>query len=180
MHPNSVKDPPDSPPTGDVTKRHVRKIAEIEQAARNQRSLAERLVDALAALIGNIYFFMIHAVGIAVWILLNSGVIAGIAPFDPYPWRTLMTVLALEGLLISFMVLMIQQRMTTQNQQRAHFELQISLLAEAESTKALEMLRALCAHHGLKEAEDPDVGLLSQTTEAGKVMKEVERNLADK
>lgn len=161
----------------EVTERNIRTVAAIEKEARNERTSGERLVDGIATIVGNVRFFLIHVIWIGLWIVVNMSFMPEAIRFDPYPWETLRTVLPLEAILISCTVLMIQGRMKKQNQQRAHLELQIALLAETEATKTLQMVRALCAYHGLKEASDGDVHQLMRTTEPDKLMDKVEHNL---
>ena len=164
----------------DVTERHIQSVAAIEKEARNERTSGERLVDGIATIVGDVRFFLFHVTWIGLWIVLNMAFMPDAIRFDPYPWETLRTVLPLEAILVSCTVLMIQGRMKKQNQQRAHLELQIALLAETEATKTLEMVRALCAHHGLKEASDEDVQELMRTTEPDKLMDKVDENLVGK
>lgn len=165
------------PEVREVIEENIQTVADIERGDRNERNPGERLVDGIAALAGDVRFFLIHVVWIAIWIIFNSGKIPGLKPFDPYPWEVLRTILPLEAILIACTVLMIQGRMKKQNQQRAHLELQVALLAEMEATKTLQMLRALCVHHGLKEAHDPEVQQLIRKTEPDKLMDKVQKNL---
>jgi uncharacterized membrane protein len=99
-------------------------------------------VDGIATIVGDVRFFIFHVTWIGLWIVLNMAFMPDALRFDPYPWEILRTVLPLEAILVACTVLMIQGRMKKQNQQRAHLELQIALLAEAEATKTLEMVRS--------------------------------------
>ena len=73
----------------------------------------------------------------------------------------------------------------TQNRQRreadhwGHVQLQVSLLAEQESTKMLQMLRSLCRHQGLAEATDPEVLCLERRTEPEDLLRELKESLPD-
>lgn len=59
----------------------------------------------------------------------------------------------------------------------AHLDLQTNMLAEHESTKALQLLQALCEHHGLKCAQDSDIDQLVSTTKPGEIIRELKRAL---
>ena len=60
---------------------------------------------------------------------------------------------------------------------RAHLDLQVNLLCEHETTKLLKLVRALCEHHHLPEAQDPEVFELLQRTEPSTLARELERQL---
>ena len=72
---------------------------------------------------------------------------------------------------------MSQNRAGQQAEQRAHLDLQINLLAEHESSKTLELLRALCQHHGLSCADDPEISELISKTKPGEILKELKSSL---
>jgi len=61
--------------------------------------------------------------------------------------------------------------------ERAHLDLQINLMAEREATKTLRLLQALCAYHGLAEAEDAEVDEMLRDAEPASIARELERCL---
>jgi len=71
-------------------------------------------------------------------------------------------VVSLESIFLVLFLLMSQNRSNGQADQRAHLDLQINLLSEGEYTKMLQMMQALCAHHGLAIARDPEVEKLPE------------------
>ncbi len=166
--------------TNQVTHRNVQTVEQIEKEADEQRTWGERFVDSVATLVGNERFFAVHAIWIAGWLLLNAGIISGIRPFDPYPWPALLAIVSLEATLIACVVLMLQGRMKQQNARQAHLHLQVAMLAEAEATKTLILLRALCRDRGLEEANDPELADLIDRTEHSKLMDQVEETLIAK
>jgi len=98
-------------------------------------------------------------------------------PFDPFPYQFLTLVVSLESIFLSLFILMSQNRSTNQADQRNHLDLQINLLAEHENTKMLQMLQALCAHHGLAISSDPEIVQLAKRTEPQQVLEELKDNL---
>jgi uncharacterized membrane protein len=72
---------------------------------------------------------------------------------------------------------MSQNRSNIQADQRNHLELQINLLSEDGNTKMLQMLRALCEHHKLKIANDPEIHAMTKRTEINDVLSELQDNL---
>src|ERR1700730_12468728 len=137
-----------------ATQRNIQEICEIEQKALNSRSASERLGDLISTQAGRMWFIVIHAIWFAGWVGLNM---PGHRSFDPFPYSLLTMIVSLESIFLSLFILMSQNRATRQADQRAHLGLQINLLAEHENTKMLSMLQALCKHHHLIEARDPEI-----------------------
>jgi uncharacterized membrane protein len=151
----------------------------MEQDAISARSNSERVSDAVARHAGRVWFVSAHAIWFAGWIVLNTGRVWGIQPFDPYPYQFLTFVVSLEAIFLSLFILMSQNRANRQADARAHLDLQINLLAEQESTKVLQMLQSLCAYHSLAAANDPEVENLKTPTEPAKLLRELKAGLPD-
>jgi uncharacterized membrane protein len=164
-----------------TTQRNIDTICEIERDALDRRSLWARVGDVIAARAGQMWFIVLHAVWFTVWIWLNAGasrrVAPGHIPFDSFPYPLLNLVVALEAIFLSLFILMSQNRSNLQAEQRNHLDLQINLLAEHENTKILQMLNALCAHHGLVICQDPEIEELAKRTEPREVLEELKNNL---
>jgi uncharacterized membrane protein len=97
--------------------------------------------------------------------------------FDPYPFAPMTMIVSLESMFLSLFILMSQNRTGLQADQRNHLELQINLLSEDENTKMLQMLRALCEHHKLNIANDPEIHAMTKRTEIQDVLSELQENL---
>lgn len=143
------------------------------------RSRGERLSDAIAYHAGRTWFIAAHAAWFGGWILLNSGKVPAVRPFDPFPYQFLTFVVSLEAIFLSLFILMSQNRANKQADARSHLDLQINLLAEQESTKMLEMLQSLCEHHGLAVARDPEVEALKSPTKPSDLLTELQEHLPD-
>ncbi|MEO5819800.1 MAG: DUF1003 domain-containing protein [Vicinamibacteraceae bacterium] len=130
--------------------RNVRAIAQLEENAMAERSSADKLSDAITWVAGSAGFVIAHATGFTVWILMNVGMLPGLAPFDPYPFSFLTLVVSLEAIFLAIFVLMSQNRAARLADRRAHLDLQVDLLAERELTAMLHMLRALCEKENVK------------------------------
>ena len=125
--------------------KNVRAIASLEENAMAERSPADRLSDGLTRVAGSATCVALHAIGFTAWIVVNAGLVPGVAPFDPYPFSFLTLVVSLEAIFLSIFVLMAQNRAARLGDRRAHLDLQVDLLAERELTAMLHMLRALGA-----------------------------------
>jgi uncharacterized membrane protein len=119
---------------------NIRAIVEVERQAARQASLGERVGQTISDFIGTMLFVTVHTVLMVGWIAWNA-----LAPqslrFDPYPYGLLTFIVSLEGVLIATFVLIAQNRMSRQSDERDHLNLQISMLAEQELTLMLKLLR---------------------------------------
>jgi uncharacterized membrane protein len=160
-------------------RRNIHAICELEKTALDQRSMGERIGDTISRTAGRMWFIVLHAVWFGVWIAANLGMVPGGKAFDPFPFPFLTLVVSLEAIFLSLFILMSENRAGRQSEARAQLDLQINLLAELEATKMLQLLRALCAHNGLPEADDPEVKQLVQRTEPKQLVDEIRSNMPD-
>jgi len=121
---------------------NIRAIVELERAAVRSASWGERLGASISSVVGTMEFVAAHVVALAVWVGLNT-VGPESARFDPYPFGLLTFIVSLEGVLIACFVLIAQNRMSRQSDQRDHLNLQVSLLAEQEMTLMLKLIRQI-------------------------------------
>ena len=129
----------------EASDRNIGKIAELERAALHDRSAGDRLSDGINRWTGSMPFAIVHVFLFMAWILVNTGQLPAVTPFDPFPFNFLTLVVSLEAIFLSLFVLMSQNRIVRQADKRAHLDLQVDLLAEQELTALLHMLRAVCA-----------------------------------
>jgi uncharacterized membrane protein len=167
------------PPDGDdaTIESNVRVVAELEERALAARSLGEKIGDGAARLIGSMPFVLFHLVWFVGWIALNLRLIPSIHPFDPFPFGLLTLVVSLEAIFLSLFLLISQNRMTRQADKRAHLDLQINMLAEAETTKVLRMLERIGDQVGVpKEETSPD---LDKPTDVARLATDVEKKIPE-
>jgi uncharacterized membrane protein len=160
---------------------HINSIVKQEEEALERRSVSERLVDTVGAFVGSLTFVVLHLALVAAWVVVNTGRIPGVKPFDPWPFSLLGVMVAVEAVVLSSFIIMRQNRMMRRGEQRDHLNLQIDLLAEKEITALLQMVRALCAHMGLQNiAADKDFRELSQNTSIESLNQKLEERLPGK
>src|SRR6202521_1172559 len=144
---------------------HIDSIVRQEEEALERRSSSERLADSVGVFAGSLPFVVLHLVLVIAWLLVNSGQISRVRPFDPWPFSLLGVIVAVEAVILSSFILMRQNRMMRRGDRRDHLNLQVDLLAEKEITKVLQMVRAICGHMGLQNImADKEIRELSQTT----------------
>ncbi len=150
--------PSATPPSAEA---NINTIVRLEEQAREKRTSADRISDAIAHFVGSIPFVVLHVVWFGIWVALN----AGIWKFDPYPFALLCMLVSLEGVLLSTFVLIKQNRMSERADYRNHLDLQINLLAEKEVTKVLQLQRLICKRLGIDEVDsDGELQELSAVT----------------
>jgi uncharacterized membrane protein len=80
---------------GEHTQSHIDLIAKQEHEFLSQRSTSEWIGDRVASFAGSIYFVLLHAVVVVLWVLINANRVSGIPKFDPYPYSLLGTIVLL-------------------------------------------------------------------------------------
>jgi uncharacterized membrane protein len=147
--------PPDfRAPPAEVAQQNIRTVAELQRRMEEKRTLGERVSGRLVRALGSMPFVLLQLALFGAWFVVNLGWIPGMPPFDPFPFGILALVVSAEGVLLAILILIASNRLSRESDQRAHFDLQISLLAEAEVTKILTVLRDL----SLKLGHDPHLG----------------------
>ena len=157
----------------DVTERNVQTILQLEEAAKANRSDADRIADVIAAFCGSMTFVWVHVIWFAGWVLVNS--LPGIRHFDPFPFTFLTLVVSLEAIFLSTFILISQNHETALSERRNHLDLQINLLTEQENTKMLRMLERIAEKVGARTDDDPTLQVLDQATHPEKLVEQIER-----
>ncbi len=148
----------------------VRSLKEQELISANTndeisstRTIGERLSDGLAAFGGSWTFLICFSVVMAVWILLNTLVLANRA-FDPYPFILLNLVLSCIAAIQAPVIMMSQNRQETKDRVRAEHDYQVNLKAELEIRHLHSKLDLLLTHQWqrLLEIQQIQTELLQQ------------------
>jgi uncharacterized membrane protein len=164
--------------TSESAQQNIRTIARLEQETMERRALSERIGDAFTRVMGSLGFVVAHVIGFGAWVLINLGLVPEIEPFDPFPFGILTLIVSAEGVFLAIFVLLSQNRMSRLSSQRAHLNLQISLLAEQETTKLLQHLQRISEHLGIEEsARDQAMERLSQETHLETLAEELKKTL---
>ncbi|MFL6200722.1 MAG: DUF1003 domain-containing protein [Thermoanaerobaculia bacterium] len=165
--------------TTESAQQNIETIARLEHEEIEKRSRGERVSDVFTRFMGSMTFVVLHLVWLAVWFLWNLGAF-GLEPFDPFPFGILTLIVSTEGVILAIFVLISQNRMSRLANQRAHLNLQISLLAEQETTKILQRLRTIADHLEIRGTEeDKEIERLSQSTHLEVLAEELKRSLPE-
>src|SRR4051812_14742163 len=119
-------------------------------------------------------FVYLHAALFGGWIVVNLGWIPGVPKFDP-TFVVLAMVASVEAIFLSTFILITQNRMMAAADKRADLNLQISLLAEHEVTRLIQMTTHISERLGIDLAGDPELSELSQDVRPEQVLAAIER-----
>ena len=72
----------DNPALSKVIERNIRTILHLRTKAARERSLQNRIADAITSFSGRMIFAYVHISWFGIWILLNTGAF-GVRAFDP-------------------------------------------------------------------------------------------------
>lgn len=113
-------------------------------------TLGERLSDLLTRVAGDIRFVYFSVIWFFTWIVLNTRIIPGLEPFDPFPFGLLTMVVSLEAIFLSLFVLISQNRQAERDKVRNDIEYDVNIKAEIEirglHQKINEMQELLLVH----------------------------------
>jgi len=160
--------------------RNIATIVKMEQEFLQQRSAAARIVDTAVDGVGTMPSFLVHISVFVAWIVVNSGIVRGVQPWDPFPFILLTMFVSMEGVILALFVLMKQNRMSRRADERDHLHLQVNLLAEKEITTMLQLQQDLMAHLGMPAPpRDAEVRQLAEETAVENLASELREKLPD-
>ena len=152
-------------------------IKSFKAKADAKRSLAEKFADLMTIKFGSVLFLSLNAVWFLSWILINTGMIPGIEPFDPFPFGLLTMVVSLEAIFLAIIVLISQNREARIADLREEIELRISSISEGELTKLINLMVLLLEKNGIKVDEDPELKKMLRPTDNAEIERQLEKEL---
>jgi uncharacterized membrane protein len=142
--------------------------ARQEQGLGRSQRLAERMAGAIGhpASLGAILSL------VAIWIAANAWRVAmDLEAFDPAPYFWLQGMVSLCALLITTVVLIKQNRVAGQAEQRAHLDLKVSLLIEQKAAKLIDLLEELRRDApNIRDRHDAHAAALQKAMDPGRVL----------
>ena len=164
-----------NPDIADALERNIETILELRRDADRQRSLQDRIADAITAFSGSMAFLYLHIVWFALWVAINKGFIHGMKPFDPYPFNFLTMVVSLEAIFLSTLVMISQNRSSEQADERADLDLQIDMLGEYEITRILQLVTMIGKKLEIEGCDDEELRQLEKVVMPAEVLKEMQQ-----
>ncbi len=127
-------------------------ILRLEKQHEQALALHHRVFHAIGGFVGTVHFIFLQCIAVGLWIAFNLNFPN--RAIDEYPFPLLATILALEAVFLTSCVLIRQNLIDRALERRDHLELQINLLAEKESTRALRILHKVAERLGVADSED--------------------------
>lgn len=112
----------------------------VREEVTKHRGRVAKLIEASSRWLAHPAVFLTVLGSHIGWIVLNSGVVPGIVPWDPYPFTMLATVASVEAPFITLLVLMGQHRESRINELRDEVTLQVAFQSERKASAALHLL----------------------------------------
>lgn len=126
----------------------------LEARSLQKRSLSTILADHLTRASGTPFFLVANVLFFFLWIVFNSGRVAHVTPFDPFPYGLLTMIVSLEAIVLSIFVLISQNRAAQIATLREELHLRVNEIAEQEITKCLQLLCELREHAGITTIDE--------------------------
>jgi uncharacterized membrane protein len=146
--------PPDS--LNSSLRRNIEALRRRRADDASRASFEQRLASAITRFTGSMNFVFVHVLVYGFWIVANLGWIAGLRPWDP-TFVILAMVASVEAIFLSTFILITQNRMAAAADRRAELDLQVSLLAEAEITKLVELVSMIAEGMNLSTDEQHEI-----------------------
>ena len=162
-----------------VLARNIGTLLEKRREEERKASIEQKVADYITRFTGSMPFVYLHAVFFGLWILINLGWLGllGLHSFDP-SFVVLAMIASVEAIFLSTFILISQNRMNAASERRADLDLHISLLAEHEITKILQLVSQLAEQDGIRESDSAELAELKRDIAPEKVLdKIVERSL---
>jgi uncharacterized membrane protein len=155
----------------ELTEQNVDRVSQLEESARQKRTPADRIAEAIANFCGSMTFVWVHVAWFGGWILLN--VIPGVPHFDQFPFTFLTLVVSLEAIFLSTFILISQNLETRISERRSHLDLQLNMLSEQENTKMITILLAIAEKVGADLSHDPHLEALGEETMPERLVEQI-------
>lgn len=153
-------------------------IKSFQLKVAKKRSTSIKLADFLTSTFGTMTFLTVNFVFFLAWIIVNSGRIAGLTPFDPFPYTLLTMIVSLEAIALSIVVLVSQNRQSQIDTLRDEMDLQVNLIAEREITKILSILREIHEKTVGKKVNDREIDEMIDEVDTSYIARELEKQLS--
>jgi uncharacterized membrane protein len=152
-------------------------VKSIKAKANEKRSFIEIVVDRTTALFGSHIFLFVNVLFFIIWIVINTGLIPGVKPFDRFPFSLLTTVVSLESIVVAILVLTSQNRASKIADLREEVQLQVNVLTEEEITRMMWMLVLLLQKNNIPIPEDKRLKEMLRDTDIGKIEKSMQKQI---
>ncbi|MFP2925444.1 DUF1003 domain-containing protein [Pyxidicoccus sp. 3LG] len=162
-------------PLSGVVNRNIRALLGERHKLERRKNRQQRIADGITRFTGSMPFVYLHLFLFGGWLLVNSGAVPWVKPFDPFPFVMLAMWASVEAIFLSTFVLISQNRQAELADKRADLDLQVNLLAEHEITRLIHMVDGISAHLGVESGRDAHLEELKRDVAPEKVLEELEK-----
>lgn len=152
------------------TEKNIRAIYEREKCEQAKIPNSHKIAHAIANFVGTITFAVLNALFFFLWITLNLW----LWKFDPYPFTLLITIVSLEAIFLSIIVLISQNELTQQQDRRNNLDLQVNLLSEQESTEIIRVMILMARKLKVPEEELKMLNMMAEDTSPEEVLQKID------
>ena len=149
------------------------RIRSFKAKMDSERSFTDKIADFMTESFGTVMFFSVNALFFGIWMLINTGLIASLPVYDPFPYGLLTMLVSLEAIFLSVIVLISQNRAARVAELREEIDLQVNVKAEQEITKLLIILDRVHDHLGLPPEDDEELVMMKQKTDLDEIEREI-------
>lgn len=160
-----------------ATNQNPKTAKSIKAKANEKRSFVEIVIDRTTALFGSHVFLFANVLFLIVWIIINSGIIPVIKPFDKFPFSLLTTAVSIESIIVAILVLTSQNRASKIADLREEVQLQVNVLTEEEITRMMSMLVLLLQKNNIPLPEDKRLQELLRDTDIANIEESMEKQI---
>lgn len=154
--------------------RNIDELMRRRQRERANENFTDRLAAYMAAFTGSTWSLLVHAAVFGLWIIVNIGLLPLVSPWDP-TLVVLAMIASVEAIFLTTFVLMNQRRQARLEDDRSELTLQMSLLAEQETTRIGELVLAIAGQLGVPLPSETEIDELTTTVAPEAVLDEIER-----
>jgi uncharacterized membrane protein len=165
----------EQPNTARIVERNIQALLNQRQSDEQRLGWQERFAAGITKFSGSMPFVYLHALLFGGWVAVNLGWVPGVSRFDP-SFVVLAMVASVEAIFLSTFILITQNRMMAAADKRADLNLQISLLAEHEVTRLIQMNTRICERLGIDVSQYPELAELSRDVKPEQVLETMERH----
>jgi uncharacterized membrane protein len=159
---------------GKVVEENIRALMRRRQEESVRRAFSEKIADRITGFAGSMSFVYLHLLIFGMWIFVNLGWVPIAPRFDP-TFVILAMASSVEAIFLSTFVLITQNRMASLAEKRAELDLQISLLAEHEITRVIDLVVQVAEKLGIDHSNDPEIQELVREAHPEEILDRIEK-----
>jgi uncharacterized membrane protein len=170
--------PPEPDSLNSSLRRNIEALRRRRAEEDARASVEQRLASAITRFTGSMNFVSVHVLIYGFWIIANLGWVPNVRPWDS-TFVVLAMVASVEAIFLSTFILITQNRMAATADRRAELDLQVSLLAEAEITKLVELVSEIANRMDVPTEEQEELQEMKRMVAPEAVLDAIEENAVD-